>query len=85
MEPLDIVLLTFVFLVVLFPVAFVWYICIGGIYIAIKEKRLAGVSLPSTIIHLIKSNNIFVIVFITTIISLVPFLWMIVNILEHVY
>lgn len=28
-------------LVVLFPVAFIWYINVGGIYIAIKRRRMA--------------------------------------------
>ena len=36
---------TIVFLVIavitLFPVAFVWYICIGGICMAVKSKKLA--------------------------------------------
>ena len=31
-------------LIVLFPVAFVWYICIGGICIALKGR---GVALPN--------------------------------------
>ena len=36
-------------LAVLFPVALVWYICIGGICVAIKERRVALSSLTCSI------------------------------------
>ena len=43
MEMSIIVLLAIAAIIALFPVAFVWYICIGGICTAVKRKQLASV------------------------------------------
>jgi len=36
-------------LIALFPVAFIWYVCIGGICIAIQRKRVALLNITCSI------------------------------------
>lgn len=43
MEPLNIFLIVLAVLIALFPVAFVWYMCIGGICVAIRKRATSAV------------------------------------------
>ena len=49
MEWSMILALSITVLIVLFPVALVWYICIGGICVALRGKRIAVLDLTCSV------------------------------------
>ena len=49
MEWSTVLVMAVAILIVLFPLAFVWYICIGGICAAIKRSRVANFNLMCSI------------------------------------
>jgi hypothetical protein len=49
MEWSIVIVMAIAILIILFPLAFVWYVCIGGICMAIKRSRVANLNLMCSI------------------------------------
>jgi hypothetical protein len=52
-----VVILVIAIPVILFPVAYIWYINIGGIYVAIKEARAKRAALEKEVNKPVKVTN----------------------------
>ncbi len=49
MEWSTIIMLAIAILVILFPLAFIWFVCIGGICMAVKKSRVAMSNLKCSV------------------------------------